>query len=164
MNNFKSQKTSLARTTLGLVCAQKSNRLIRYIVFVVMAVGLTACGGGGSSSGGGTAGEPTITFTGSFRTGLYSGGITIVIPPNNSRPIVTLTGVECLTGSFGAGLIHRLNGATRSISGTIPELSVRGDLIMVFPDAGGEGEFTLGLSTAAGCTGASDGTLSVARS
>ncbi len=55
MNNFKSQKTSLARTTLGLVCAQKSNRLIRYIVFVVMAVGLTACGGGGSSSGGGTA-------------------------------------------------------------------------------------------------------------
>ena len=157
MNNFKSQKTSLARTTLGLVCAQKSNRLIRYIVFVVMAVGLTACGGG-------TAVEPTITFTGSFRTGLYSGGITIVIPPNNSRPIVTLTGVECLTGSFGAGLIHRLNGATRSISGTIPELSVRGDLIMVFPDAGGEGEFTLGLSTAAGCTGASDGTLSVARS
>ena len=109
MNNFKSQKTSLARTTLGLVCAQKSNRLIRYIVFVVMAVGLTACGGGGSSSGGGTAVvSQRLLLQGSFRTGLYSGGITIVIPPNNSRPIVTLTGVECLTGSFGAGLIHRL--------------------------------------------------------
>ena len=164
MNNFKSQKTSLARTTLGLVCAQKSNRLIRYIVFVVMAVGLTACGGGGSSSGGGTAVEPTITFTGSFRTGLYSGGITIVIPPNNSRPIVTLTGVECLTGSFGAGLIHRLNGATRSISGVISELSVPGNFSAVFPDAGGEGELTLGLSRDIGCIGASIGTVSLGRS
>ena len=78
MNNFKSQKTSLARTTLGLVCAQKSNRLIRYLVFVVMAVGLTACGGGGSSSGGGSV-VATITYTGSYRTQFYNGSITIQI-------------------------------------------------------------------------------------
>ena len=46
----------------------------------------------------------------------------------------------------------------------ITELSVPGNFSAVFPDAGGEGELSLGLSRDAGCTGASDGTLSVARS
>jgi len=133
-------------------------------ISVFLLVGLlTACGGGGSSSGGGSMAEPTITYAGSFRTGLYNGNITIVVPPSPARPTVTLTGVECLTGSFSAGLLNRLNGATRTIAGTIEELSVRGDFSAVFPDAGGEGELVLGLSSGAGCKGASVGTLSVAR-
>ena len=162
MNNFKSQKTSLARTTLGLVCAQKSNRLIRYIVFVVMAVGLTACGGGGSSSGGGSV-VATITYTGSYRTPFYSGGITIQIPATG-RPVVTLTGVQCIQGPFSESLGQELRGPERLVSGLISELSVPGNISLRFPDAGGEGYFFLGLAPEIGCTGSSEGTMSVARS
>ncbi len=162
MNNFKSQKTSLARTTLGLVCAQKSNRLIRYLVFVVMAVGLTACGGGGSSSGGGSV-VATITYTGSYRTQFYNGSITIQIP-DGSRPVVTITGVQCITQPLTEEIGTEVNGGIRVVSATITELTFPGNFNATFPDAGGVGTISLGLSRDSGCTGSSDGEISVARS
>ncbi len=139
----------------------QTHRLYKTALLALSIGVVAACGGGGSSSGGGV--EPGITYTGSYANGFYSGNITIQIPAGG-RPIVTITGVECITGPFSEQITTQVNGNTRVVGGIISELAVPGRLSASFPDAGGEGTFFLGLSTDIGCKGSDEGTISVARS
>lgn len=77
---------------------------------------------------------------------------------------MTLTGVDCINGPFSERINTQVNGSIRVIGGNITELSVAGYFSASFPDAGGEGDFFLGLSRDIGCKGSDDGTISVARS
>ena len=137
--------------------------ILRFPVVLSVAFLIAACGGGSSSSGGGATPTPNIVYTGSYRTTFYNGTIRIEIP-SEGRPIVSMTGIQCLTVPTSDQLTssNRGDGSIR-ISGLINELIPPGNFAAQFPEIGGEGIIELGLSRDAGCTGSSVGSLSVAR-
>jgi len=134
----------------------------KFLVIAVIAHFLSACGGGSSSSGGGEGISVVAVYDGTYQTGLYSGTISFELS-SNRQATMSITGVECLPSTPIGGLKGTLTNGQQDISGLIETITPPGNVSARFPENGGSGEFTLGLSTDIGCKGASIGTVSVTR-